>query len=92
MTVKLIGDPAPVWTEDGKLDYSHIHDVVLTNFALIVVLDWVDTSREKALASNDPTFVYVSEKVLAEKAVWDFADKHSKIDVTTGELHVNHSF
>ncbi|KAI0336201.1 NAD-P-binding protein [Cubamyces sp. BRFM 1775] len=61
LTVKLIGDPAPVWTED----------------------DWVDTSREKALASNDPTFVYVSEKVLAEKAVWDFADKHPKIDVTT---------
>ncbi|KAH9891051.1 NAD-P-binding protein [Cubamyces lactineus] len=61
LTVKLVGDPAPVWTED----------------------DWVDTSREKALASNDPTFVYVSEKVLAEKAVWDFADKHPKIDVTT---------
>ncbi|KAI0336188.1 NAD-P-binding protein [Cubamyces sp. BRFM 1775] len=45
--------------------------------------DWVDTSREKALASSDPTFVYVSEKVLAEQAVWEFAEKHPNIDVTS---------
>ncbi|KAI0823104.1 NAD-P-binding protein [Trametes gibbosa] len=51
--------------------------------------DWVDTSREKALASNDPSFVYVSEKVLAERAVWEFAEKHPNIDVTTGGLIVN---
>ncbi|KAI9065330.1 NAD-P-binding protein [Trametes sanguinea] len=44
--------------------------------------DWVETSREKALASNDPTFVYISEKVLAEQAVWEFAEKHPNIDVT----------
>ncbi|KAH9846635.1 NAD-P-binding protein [Lenzites betulinus] len=45
--------------------------------------DWVDTSREKALASSDAFFVYVTEKVLAERAVWEFAEKHPNIDVTT---------
>ncbi|KAI0358996.1 NAD-P-binding protein [Trametes cingulata] len=44
--------------------------------------DWFDTTREKALASNDPGFVYQSEKVLAEQAVWEFAEKHPSIDVT----------
>ncbi|OJT14017.1 hypothetical protein TRAPUB_9427 [Trametes pubescens] len=61
LTVRLLGDSAPSWTED----------------------DWVSTSREQALASNDPTFVYVSEKALAEQAVWEFAEKHPNIDVTT---------
>ncbi|OSC97805.1 NAD-P-binding protein [Trametes coccinea BRFM310] len=61
LTVKTIGDPAPVYTDE----------------------DWVETTREKALASNDPTFVYVSEKVLAERAVWEFAEKHPNIDVTS---------
>ncbi|KAL7282464.1 hypothetical protein ACG7TL_003935 [Trametes sanguinea] len=60
VTVKPIGDPSPVYTEN----------------------DWVETSKEKALASKDPTFVYTSEKVLAEQAVWDFAEKHPHIDVT----------
>ncbi|KAH9891038.1 hypothetical protein C8Q73DRAFT_792476 [Cubamyces lactineus] len=38
--------------------------------------DWVEVSREKALISRDPSEVYVTEKVLAERTVWEFADQH----------------
>jgi len=29
-------------------------------------------------------FVYSVEKVLQEKAIWEFAERHPHIDVTTG--------
>ncbi|KAI0651507.1 NAD-P-binding protein [Trametes meyenii] len=45
--------------------------------------DWVSVTREQALASKDPGFVYVAEKTLAEKAVWEFAEAHPHVDVTT---------
>ncbi|KAJ8489631.1 hypothetical protein ONZ51_g2814 [Trametes cubensis] len=45
--------------------------------------DWIEVSREQALASKDPGIVYVTEKVLAERAVWEFADTHPHVDITT---------
>ncbi|KAI9059689.1 NAD-P-binding protein [Trametes sanguinea] len=45
--------------------------------------DWFPTSREQALKSTDEFFVYASEKTLAEQAVWEFAEQHPNIDVTT---------
>ncbi|OSD05863.1 NAD-P-binding protein [Trametes coccinea BRFM310] len=45
--------------------------------------DWLPTSKEQALKSTDDFFVYASEKTLAEQAVWEFAEKHPNIDVTT---------
>ncbi|KAI0355153.1 NAD-P-binding protein [Trametes cingulata] len=44
--------------------------------------DWFEITREQALASQHPGLVYIAEKVLAERAVWDFAEKHPGIDVT----------
>ncbi len=57
--------------------------LIESSYNWFLQIDWVSTSREQALASNDPTFVYVSEKALAEQAVWEFAEKHPNIDVTT---------
>ncbi|KAI0761206.1 NAD-P-binding protein [Trametes elegans] len=45
--------------------------------------EWLEVTREKALASHDPVVEYATAKVLAEKAVWAFADTHPNIDVTT---------
>ncbi|KAI0639042.1 NAD-P-binding protein [Trametes polyzona] len=45
--------------------------------------DWVAVSREEALTSKDPNVVYVTEKTLAERAVWELAEKHPHVDVTT---------
>ncbi|KAI0666314.1 NAD-P-binding protein [Trametes maxima] len=45
--------------------------------------DWVDVTREQALSSKDPEYVYIAEKTLAEKAVWEFAEAHPHVDVTT---------
>ena len=50
-------------------------------------LDWSPVTREEALdGTKDSFYIYVAEKTLAERALWDFADKHPHIDVTTGEL------
>ncbi|KAI0336187.1 NAD-P-binding protein [Cubamyces sp. BRFM 1775] len=45
--------------------------------------DWIEVSREQALTSKDPHDVYVAEKVLAERAVWGFANLHPHVDITT---------
>ncbi|KAI0786732.1 hypothetical protein C8Q75DRAFT_825778 [Abortiporus biennis] len=44
---------------------------------------WANVSKEDALSGKlDPWHVYVTEKVLAEKAIWEFADIHLDLDVT----------
>ena len=51
----------------------------------IVLVDWSPVTREEALdGTRDPFYIYAVEKTLAERALWDFADKHPHIDVTTG--------
>ncbi|KAG6834170.1 hypothetical protein H0H93_011452, partial [Arthromyces matolae] len=48
---------------------------------------WGAASREAAEAkSEDDYYVYVSSKILAEKAVWDYAKEHPELDVATGEV------
>ena len=34
--------------------------------------------------------VYIAEKTLAERAVWEFADKHPHVEVTSSELYSAH--
>ncbi|KAI0351273.1 NAD-P-binding protein [Trametes cingulata] len=43
---------------------------------------WYEVTREEALEKRDPGLVYAAEKTLAERAVWEFAEKHPNIDVT----------
>ena len=50
-----------------------------------ILSDWNDVTREKALdpSVKNPFLVYYASKTLAEKAVWESADSHPNIDVTT---------
>jgi len=46
--------------------------------------DWNPVTREQALAPDaEPFVIYAAEKKLAEIAVWEFADSHPHIDVTS---------
>ncbi|KAG6810796.1 hypothetical protein H0H92_010308 [Tricholoma furcatifolium] len=46
--------------------------------------DWGVVSREETEKhAEDPFYVYFASKVLAEKAIWDFAEKHPKLDIAT---------
>ncbi|KZP16503.1 NAD(P)-binding protein [Athelia psychrophila] len=45
--------------------------------------DYNPITIEQALAAGDPFSAYVAGKSLAEKAVWDFAAAHPKLDITT---------
>lgn len=53
-----------------------------------VCLEWAQVSKENIInnskASNGE--IYIAEKTLAELAVWEFADKHPHIDVTSSEF------
>ncbi|KAG6817899.1 hypothetical protein H0H93_006930 [Arthromyces matolae] len=45
---------------------------------------WGVASRETAEAkSEDDYYVYFSSKILAEKAVWDYAKEHPELDIAT---------
>jgi nucleoside-diphosphate-sugar epimerase len=44
--------------------------------------DWFATSKEEAL-KLDGTAAYMAAKTLAEKAIWEFAESHPKLDITT---------
>ncbi|PCH36139.1 NAD(P)-binding protein [Wolfiporia cocos MD-104 SS10] len=45
--------------------------------------DWGTLTREDAIAAGDPWLTYRAEKLLSERAVWDYVDQHQHIDVTT---------
>jgi nucleoside-diphosphate-sugar epimerase len=45
---------------------------------------WSDATEEQVLANPDNAFfAYMASKALAEKAVWDWAEKNPQVDVTT---------
>lgn len=46
--------------------------------------DWNPATRDEALSgSYDSMFVYCAEKTLQERAVWEFADQHPNLNITT---------
>lgn len=49
--------------------------------------DYNPITKEQALAAGDPFSAYVAGKTLAEKAVWDFAEAHPKLDIFTCKNH-----
>ncbi|KAJ8490039.1 hypothetical protein ONZ45_g13341 [Pleurotus djamor] len=44
---------------------------------------WNTTTMDMALASDKPMTVFIAGKTLAEKMVWEFADTHPHMDITT---------
>ncbi|MBH0005027.1 NAD-dependent epimerase/dehydratase family protein, partial [Pseudoalteromonas sp. SWYJZ12] len=46
--------------------------------------DWGVVSREEAeKKAEDPYYVYFASKILAERAIWDFAKEHPQLDIAT---------
>jgi len=45
--------------------------------------DWYPATRE-SVPKGTPMAAYRSAKTLAEQALWEFADAHPHLDVTTG--------
>ncbi|PCH36133.1 NAD(P)-binding protein [Wolfiporia cocos MD-104 SS10] len=45
--------------------------------------DWGTITREEAIAAGNPWLTYQAEKLLSERAVWDYVDQHPHIDATT---------
>ncbi|KAG6877375.1 hypothetical protein C0993_007962 [Termitomyces sp. T159_Od127] len=46
--------------------------------------DWGVVSREAARAkADDHYYVYFASKILAEKAIWEYAEKHPELDIAT---------
>lgn len=49
--------------------------------------DWGEVTREQAIAKGDDAYyVYFASKILAERAMWDFAKEHPKLDVSCGQF------
>lgn len=46
-------------------------------------IDWYPATRESVLKGT-PMDAYRGAKTLAEQALWEFADAHPHLDVTTG--------
>ncbi|KAJ3479149.1 hypothetical protein NLI96_g9264 [Meripilus lineatus] len=68
------------WTDQGEFDIF----VMMVTIFMLSTLDWSPVTREEALdGTKDNLYIYVAEKTLAERAVWDFAEKHPHIEVTT---------
>jgi hypothetical protein len=53
-------------------------------------IDWNTRTREEAVIHENPIVVYTTSKSLAEKAVWDFAEQHADIQVTTRTFIVSY--
>ena len=47
------------------------------------MLDWGKTSKEEIYAKNDPFYTYFAAKLLAEKALWEFAKTKPSLDITS---------
>ncbi|KAH8100066.1 NAD(P)-binding protein [Cristinia sonorae] len=47
--------------------------------------EWFPITKEEVLNGKDvdPYTIYIAEKVLSEKAVWEFAEQHPHIELTT---------
>ncbi|KAG9220595.1 hypothetical protein CCMSSC00406_0003694 [Pleurotus cornucopiae] len=51
--------------------------------ALVLDTDWNTTTKEAALKTGNPLLIYATSKTYAERAVWEFADAHTHVDITT---------
>lgn len=54
----------------------------------LLCLDWLPITREQVLKEGPNASIYTiyaAEKALAEKAVWDFVDKHPHVEMTASK-------
>ena len=47
--------------------------------------DWNPVTKENALHSDEKRIIYAASKKYAELAVWEWAEAHPDVDVTTSK-------
>ncbi|KAK7692423.1 hypothetical protein QCA50_004048 [Cerrena zonata] len=70
----------------GIRNFAYTSSVAALNMegpAPITDQSWNPITKEYALQSDDPFVIYVAEKALAEKAVWEFVEEHPHIEMLT---------
>ena len=82
-------------TDDRKFEPAH---QLSEESPLIILhrtqyLEWFAINKEEVLNSKsfDPLAVYLAEKVLSEQAVWEFADQHPDLEITTSRFTPEHA-
>ncbi|KAH7920152.1 NAD(P)-binding protein [Leucogyrophana mollusca] len=74
-----------------QADKAGIKKVVFTSSILAALnptlpltdKDWNPVTKEEAIQSNDSFVAYSAAKTYAERAVWQYAEEHKTIDITT---------
>lgn len=57
-------------------------------FTYTLCVDWCPLTEEHVLAPGADAFtVYIVSKTLAEQKLWNFANEHPEIDITTSEQY-----
>ncbi|THH28933.1 hypothetical protein EUX98_g5257 [Antrodiella citrinella] len=76
----------------GIKNFGYVSSVVAVTmgfaqgqFTPVTDQDWVPITKETVLSNKDTDkmTVYVAEKVLSERAVWEFVDQHPHIELAT---------
>ncbi|KAK7692305.1 hypothetical protein QCA50_003930 [Cerrena zonata] len=70
----------------GIRNFAYTSSVVALNLedpAPITDQSWNPITKDIALQSKEPFVIYIAEKTLAEKAVWEFVDKHPHVEMMT---------
>ncbi|KAG9219963.1 hypothetical protein CCMSSC00406_0006876 [Pleurotus cornucopiae] len=60
-----------------------LNKVAETSDATIKDSDWSSALTEDVIKTGNPLLIYCFAKTAAEKAVWEFADAHPHVDITT---------
>ncbi len=79
-TRKSAQDPNSLVLDTGKICRKSFSKWKLT---LVNGTDWNTTTKEAAIKTGIPMYIYATSKTYAERAVWEFADAHPHVDITT---------
>ncbi|KAF4585027.1 hypothetical protein EYR40_001860 [Pleurotus pulmonarius] len=60
-----------------------LNKIAETSDATIKDSDWSSALKEDVIQTGNPLAIYCFAKTAAEKAVWEFADAHPHVDITT---------
>jgi nucleoside-diphosphate-sugar epimerase len=80
-SVAAISNPSGKFSDTGMLLWSFFTLIEPLNHWI----EWNPITREHALKDGSAFIVYTASKTLAERAVWEFADAHPRMNITVRE-------
>lgn len=79
-SIATVRNPDESYTDRGRLEVT----IRILAIQLVLVLkDWNPVTKEMALTGGNQMITYAASKKFAEIALWDWADKHPHVEVTT---------